>query len=55
VDELQCTGFLNNGAVIEDEETGIKPNYQNLKTQCYFALADAIGNGVMTLKVNPMS
>ena len=48
MDGLGCTGFLNNGSVIENEADENdntqykKPNYQNLKTQCYFFLADMI-------------
>lgn len=39
VDWLWCTWFLNNGAVVWDEDEEEKPNYQNLKTQCYYLLA----------------
>lgn len=41
VDILWCTGFINGSSVIPNDE-GFKPNYQNLKTQCYFLLADMI-------------
>lgn len=53
VDILGCTGFLNNGAVIEDEDTGIKPNFLNLKTQCYFKLADMIKDGSIGIECIP--
>lgn len=36
VDFLRCKGFLNNGAPLNKE------NYQNLKTQCYYYLAQHI-------------
>ena len=39
VDVLRCKGFLNGGKVINKE------NYQNLKTQCYYKLADLINKG----------
>lgn len=50
VDNLWCTGFLNNGEVIPDTE-GVKPNYQNLKTQCYFVLAEMIKEWLLWLDV----
>ena len=39
VDVLRCQGFLNGGKVINKE------NYQNLKTQCYYKLADMVNKG----------
>lgn len=42
VDNTWGRGFLNNWAVIPDPETWEKPNYQNLKTQCYFELASRV-------------
>lgn len=36
VDWLKCKDFVNNSKALNDE------NYQNLKTQCYYKLADAI-------------
>ena len=35
-DFLRCQGFVNNSRAIKNE------NYQNLKTQCYYKLADLI-------------
>ena len=35
-DYLRCTGFVNNARPLKKE------NYQNLKTQCYYKLADLI-------------
>ena len=35
-DFLRCTGFVNNARAIKKE------NYQNLKTQCYYKLADMV-------------
>lgn len=54
VDNLWCTWFLNNGAVIENDD-GVKPNYQNLKTQCTFVLAEFIKRGKIWLTVNPIN
>lgn len=36
VDNLEIKGFINNSRALNDE------NYQNLKTQCYYKLAEAI-------------
>tara|TARA_R110002020_G_scaffold240290_3_gene453052 strand:+ start:8861 stop:10174 length:1314 start_codon:yes stop_codon:yes gene_type:complete len=38
-DFLRCQGFLNGGRPLKKE------NYQNLKTQCYYKLADLINKG----------
>ncbi|QDP55504.1 MAG: putative terminase large subunit [Prokaryotic dsDNA virus sp.] len=38
-DMLRCKGFVNNSRPIKKE------NYQNLKTQCYYKLADMINKG----------
>jgi len=38
-DFLRCQGFTNNARALKSE------NYQNLKTQCYYKLADKINKG----------
>ena len=38
-DFLRCIGFTNNARALKGE------NYQNLKTQCYYKLADLINKG----------
>ena len=38
-DYLRCIGFTNNARALKNE------NYQNLKTQCYYKLADLINKG----------
>ena len=38
-DFLRCKGFVNNSKALKNE------NYQNLKTQCYYKLADLINKG----------
>ena len=38
-DFLRCQGFTNNARALKSE------NYQNLKTQCYYKLADLINKG----------
>ena len=38
-DYLRCQGFVNNSRALKNE------NYMNLKTQCYYKLADLINKG----------
>jgi phage terminase large subunit len=38
-DYLRCQGFVNNARALKGE------NYQNLKTQCFYKLADLINKG----------
>jgi len=38
-DYLRCIGFVNNSRALKNE------NYQNLKTQCFYKLADLINKG----------
>lgn len=45
-DILRCKGFVNNGKVINNE------NYQNLKTQCYYKLAEYINAGKIYFQTN---
>ena len=42
-DILHCKGFLNNGKALRKE------NYQNLKTQCFYKLAETINKGDIIL------
>lgn len=51
VDILKCKGFVNGSRAIEEKPDNPNPNedenppqYQNLKSQCYFKLADLINN-----------
>ncbi len=45
-DYLRCQGFVNNARPIKGE------NYQNLKTQCYYKLADLINKGQIGINCN---
>ncbi len=45
-DILRCTGFINNSKPINGE------NYTNLKTQCYYKLADLINKGQIGVSTN---
>ncbi len=45
-DILRCKGFVNNGKVVNKE------NYTNLKTQCYYKLAEYINTGQIYFQTN---
>jgi hypothetical protein len=40
VDIVRCKGFVNNSKALKEDNTVVE--YQNLKTQCYYKLAEAI-------------
>lgn len=44
VDFLRCKGFVNNSSPIEvvDGAESVKPNFDNLKSQCSYGLADIV-------------
>lgn len=44
VDILRCKGFVNNSSPLENPITLKKENFDNLKSQCYFKLAEKINN-----------
>lgn len=41
-DILDCNGFVNNSAPLDNPETREKENFNNLKSQCYFKLAELV-------------
>lgn len=45
VDILGCRGFVNNSRPLPNPVTREDENYNNLKSQCYFRLAERINNG----------
>jgi phage terminase large subunit len=47
VDILGCKGFVNGSRALEEERKQVQ--YSNLKTQCYFKLAEKINNGQIYL------
>ena len=49
VDMLRCKGFQNNGRPLNKE------NYQNIKTQCYYKLADMINKGQIGIETNDIT
>ena len=52
---MRCKGFVNNSTAIDTRtpaqvSSGIpKPNFDNLKTQCYFELAKKVNSGEIRL------
>ena len=48
-DYLRCKGFVNNSKPLKRE------NYQNLKTQCYYKLADLINKGQLGISCSIVS
>lgn len=45
VDILRCRGFVNNARPLRNPVTGNEENYQNLKSQCYYMLAERVNKG----------
>lgn len=51
VDILRCKGFINNSRPLPNPITKKDENYNNLKSQCYFRLADRINSGGLYIEV----
>lgn len=53
VDELRCKGFVNGSSPLAEPETArdkgkeIRPNYLNLRSQCYYRLAERVNDKKM--------
>jgi hypothetical protein len=45
VDNLRCNGFVNNSSPLVNPKDQKKLNYDNLKSQCYYMLADRVNSG----------
>ena len=45
VDELGCLGFVNNSSPLDDPSRANKENFDHLKSQCYYLLAENINFG----------
>jgi hypothetical protein len=50
VDVLQCKGFVNNSKALKEESQIME--YQNLKTQCYYKLAEKIQRNEVFINCN---
>lgn len=46
-DLLRCNGFVNNSKALDNPVTRVSENYNNLKSQCYFKLADLVNKGLV--------
>ena len=58
VDIVRCRGFVNGSRPMEEPVPmagRATPNYANLKSQCYFRLADRINRGVVSIDPDCMS
>ena len=52
VDILRCKGFVNNSSPLENSTTRIKENFDNLKSQCYFKLADKVNKAEIYIQAD---
>lgn len=53
VDELRCKGFQNGSSAISSEqekEEGLKANYKNLRSQCWFKLAELANTNLIHIE-----
>lgn len=50
VDILGCNGFINNSRPLPNPITGEDENYNNLKSQCYYKLAEKINKGKLFIE-----
>lgn len=61
MDILKCKGFVNGSSPVPEPDTPkkdgkpIKPNYSNLKSQCYYRLASRINNSGVYVETNDIS
>jgi len=58
VDHLKCKGFVGNAAAIDErskkdmKEVEYKINYQNLRTQCYYELAEKTNDRIIGIETD---
>ena len=52
VDILRCKGFVNNSSPLENPITHKKENFDNLKSQCYFKLADMVNKAEIYIQAD---
>ncbi|MFM2204485.1 MAG: Flavobacterium phage 11b [Bacteroidota bacterium] len=50
VDIVKCKGFVNNSKALKEDNTVVE--YQNLKTQCYYKLAELIQSNKLYINCN---
>jgi len=52
VDILRCKGFVNNSSPLVNPITRQKENFDNLKSQCYFKLADLVNKAEVYIQAD---
>jgi len=52
VDILGCDGFVNNSTPLINPKLFIKDNFVNLKSQCYYMLADAVNSRTIYIEAD---
>jgi hypothetical protein len=52
VDILRCKGFINNSSALKNPITLAKENFDNLKSQCYFKLAEMINDNKIYIEAS---
>lgn len=52
VDILRCKGFVNNSSPLENPITRQKENFDNLKSQCYYKLAEMINDSKLYINAS---
>lgn len=55
MDILKCKGFVNNSRPLDNPITKKPENYSNLKSQCYFMLADKVNKGEIYIECRDVS
>lgn len=50
VDILGCEGFVNNSSPLPNKETKEMENYNHLKSQCYFKMAEMVNNNELFIE-----
>ena len=52
VDILRCKGFVNNSSALKNPVNHAKENFDNLKSQCYFKLAEMINDSKLYINAD---
>ena len=52
VDILRCKGFVNNSTALKNPVNHAKENFDNLKSQCYYKLAELINDSKMFINAD---
>ena len=52
VDILRCKGFVNNSTALKNPVTHAKENFDNLKSQCYYKLAEMINDSKLYINAD---